>query len=195
MRKICIVDTETTSLNPDTREAWDIAWQVYNPDTDEVEHTGQFFNDVDVVAADPMSLAMNHFWRRSPQSPQYKRLTVNVGDKNYVPIAESWVRLWKDTRDCTLAGLVPSFDEHTLRKHFMEHGMLPAWHYKLFDIGTWAAGVLGLLEASTEAVAAALNVPAVPEDLRHTAAGDVNLTLDILRAARARFGAMPGSTS
>jgi len=34
MRKIFIVDTETTSLNPDTREAWDIAWQVYNPDTD-----------------------------------------------------------------------------------------------------------------------------------------------------------------
>lgn len=147
------LDTETTGLDPDRHEVWELAYAV----DDGPIHSGVMFHSL--RHADPKALAMNGYWERT---------------KDAKP--EVWADLENGARfaleGATLVGANPAFDAAFLRARW---GVTP-WRYRLFDIEAYAMGALGWDEpkglaaiAERLAIGEGLDIPA-PD---HTAAGDV----------------------
>lgn len=160
MSGVCFVDTETTGLDPDRHEIWEVG--LITPDG--TEH--QWFLQVDLGRADPVALGIGHFHERCPQ-PQ--RVTTRSG------FASAFADL---TRGMHLAGAVVSFDEERLRKLLRSSGACPEWHYHLIDVEALAVGWLCAnkwtadLPWSSDELTALLGLAVPGENERHTALGD-----------------------
>lgn len=180
-RPLFILDTETTGLS-DEAEVWDVAWLRVNPDGTYVGK--QSFLWIDLMAADPMALAVGHFWERSPQSPV--RGSTSPAFSTPASVA---LEIFRDSHDCTLAGIVPSADQTWVKRLLREQGWPVPWHYKIMDIHTFATGMItgttgqDATHWSTEQVCEALGLKSDGPD-RHTAWGDVVLAFDMYVAAR-----------
>jgi hypothetical protein len=148
------VDTETTGLDPDRHQVWEIAWateqlQVYST---VVPHT--------LVDADPIALALNGHDARCPA----------VGEEGHRdwPMVETPAELAVRTMllGATMVGANPAFDAAFLRRRWSA----APWHHRLLDVETYAMGALGLDRPLGLAdLSARLRVR--PPD--HTAASDV----------------------
>ena len=147
---LVFLDTETTGLDPERHEVWELAYAVDDGPicSSKVHHS--------LRNADPTALLMNGYLSR-PDS---------------LPLDQ--IRLESDAQGvlvgATLVGANPAFDAGFLRARW---GVAP-WHYRLFDVEAYAAGVLGWdgpkgLAAIRAALADDYDIPA-PD---HTAAGDV----------------------
>ena len=115
---LVFLDTETTGLDPNRHEIWELAYAV--------EHTPI---ESAVVAhslrhADPTALTMNGYPERGD------RLAFNLSVED---------RCRKALDGATLVAANPSFDAAFLRARW---GVTP-WHHRLWDIEAYAAGVLG----------------------------------------------------
>jgi len=121
---VCFVDTETTGLDPELHEIWEVA--LITPD--DYRHVWQL--PVDLGRADPMALKINGY--RS-------RRAVEEGLTDHWTFASAFARL---TDGLHLAGAVISFDEERLRKLLRANGQCPMWHYHLIDVEALAAGWL-----------------------------------------------------
>lgn len=142
---VVFVDTETTGLDPDRHEIWEVAciyWgKTYRRsdkpsergigfDTEE-EHWGwlekTWYLDVDLGQADSYALKLTSYHDRikgrSISKPEY--------------FARDFAAL---TRGKHLCGAVVSFDEERLRKLLRAHGACPEWHYHLIDVEALAVG-------------------------------------------------------
>jgi DNA polymerase III epsilon subunit-like protein len=195
-KKIVFVDTETTSLRPD-RRAWDVALIVREPGRPDAEY--QWFvhhEDLDLANADPKSLQVSRFYERHP----YMNGSSDAwtpGDSAEVVVMHEVEHL---TRGAHLVAAVPSFDAEVLAARMRAHGLLPAWHHHLIDVGALAAGctagsglwprtsvdVLDVLPWSTTHLGELLDVPTPAEIDRHTALGDARYARDLFDAV------MPG---
>jgi DNA polymerase III epsilon subunit-like protein len=194
--KIVFLDTETTSLRPD-RRAWDIALIVREPGKPDAEH--QWFvqpADLDLAGADPKALQVGRFYERHPA-------LAGTGDP-WEPgdVTEQIVMTEVEhlTRGAHLVAAVPAFDAEVLATRMRAHGLLPAWHHHLIDVGTLAAGctagsgwwpkttvnVLDALPWSTTHLGEYLGVPTPADTDRHTAIGDARYARDLFDAV------MPG---
>lgn len=132
MSEVVFVDTETTGLDPDRHEIWDVG--LITPDGE--EH--QWFLPVDLGRADSVALSIGRFHDR------YER------DMATHPEDFAW-EFAQLTRGKHLAGAVISFDEERLRKLLRAHGACPEWHYHLIDVEALAVGFLhGLRTVVTE---------------------------------------------
>jgi len=165
--KLAFVDTETTGLDPDRHEIWEVGLIV-----DEKEYEWQL--PVDLGRADAKALSIGGFHQR-----------------RYAPAALTDLRYFATrfaelTRKRHLVGAVVSFDEERLRKLLRANGACPEWHYHLIDIEALAVGYLhgrgGMVAGEpgewlpglpwdSDELSAALGV-SVPVELRHTALGD-----------------------
>lgn len=171
-RQIIIVDCETNGLDLVKHEAVEVAWA--NLDTDE---GGCFIpkHDVQKVlgAADVKALQINRYIDRIADQPQAN----GVDDPRSA--------LWHALEGNTLAGSNPAFDAAMLTKMFSGfRGNPTPWHYRLFDLSAYAAGVLGLDELPGLALVCELLGVRAPD---HTAAGDVAATarcFEILREGK-----------
>jgi DNA polymerase III epsilon subunit-like protein len=125
---VVYVDTETTGLDPDRNELWDIAL-IDGATGAEYE----FHPLVDLSTADPNALRMTNYHRRVSEDKwawtDPKR-------------AARWTALITSGKH--LVGAVPSFDAAFLERFLRKHGNAPAWHYHLIDIEALAAGYLGM---------------------------------------------------
>ena len=176
---VVFVDTETTGLDPNTHNVWEIALvgdfgsrlYVRNADL------------IDLESADPTALRINGFYERAiiPGDTAGRKLPDDRA------MALEVARL---TAGRHLAGLVPGFDATFLAKWLLERGLSPAWHYQTIDVEVMAAGVLGLEPPyDTEQVVRLLNHPALTAlagEGKHTAMGDARFAAGMYNAALLR---------
>lgn len=149
------VDCETTGLDPDRHEVWEVALGMFassdgTPYADCAGNPEMFvqtwFLPVDLTRADPIALDIGKFherhpqgnntpwpWSTEPPSMYYE------GSKLVEPefFAQEFARL---THGKHLAGAVPSFDEERLRKLLLSQNVRPSWHYHLIDVEAMAIG-------------------------------------------------------
>lgn len=146
MTKLCYVDCETTGLDPDRHQVWELAIIVEDPGEDPKEYVWQV--PVDLSLADPNALRIGRFYeRRLKVNP-----IVNQARMHSVlwPSDEKWTSAGAlETTAETVAGLLdgahmvgatPSFDASFLAPWLRAHGQCPTWHYHLVDIEALAAG-------------------------------------------------------
>ena len=189
---IAFVDCETTGLDPDQHQIWEVA--LITPDAR--EHVWQF--PVDEMTADPFALNIGRYWDRcwpagirevSDLDAIYEAHSEKSRRKNFpsqgraIKPDADWCRHFRDlTAGLHLAGAVVSFDEERLRRLLHRNGVLHRWHYHLVDVEALAAGKLGIAPPwKSDELSAALGVT-ITEDDRHTALGDAKWALRIYDA-------------
>ena len=176
---ICFVDTETTSLDPHTRVAWDVG--LIRRNSDGVEKRTSFFVELtnrEFIAADPTSLEIGNY------------------DERYDPVeaiskrsAAAFIAEYTD--GTVLAAATPDFDALGLQNILEAAGLQAQWHYKLLDVTTFANGVLlakdeiqvGQLWPSSLGNVADLLGVEVSDSARHTALGDAEYHMAVYDAA------------
>lgn len=164
MQPLAFCDTETTGFYVDAgHEAWEVA-VIVRRDGGTVEKSWQL--PVDVSKADPQSLAMNGWYRRSTQHKHPSSVTqfIDVDDDgtgserragliSHRLFAAEFMEL---VHGCSLIGAVPSFDERFVTKALRKGNGVHCWHYQPIDVETLAVGwILGMSEATATLSAAA----------------------------------------
>jgi len=119
MTDLVYIDTETTGLDPNLHEIWEIAWAVNDGDimSRNLPHS--------LITADPQALAMNGY---------YDRGLFAYEDQEFLD-----VKLKKILTGNTLVAANPAFDAAFLRARW---GVAP-WHYRMIDVESMALGILG----------------------------------------------------
>lgn len=171
---LAFVDTETTGLDPDLHEIWEVGLILSEPGGGEYH----WFLPVDLGRADAFALKIGHFHDR--HDDYWKNLT---------PLAEFAACFADMTRGCHMVGAVPSFDDERLRKLLRANGACPEWHYHLIDVEALAVGFLASqarelayscaadfrpigLPWKSDDLSRACGVEPPGDDERHTALGD-----------------------
>lgn len=142
---IAFVDIETTGLDPDVHEIWEVGLI----DPDGAEH--RWFLPVDLGRADPIALDIGGYHRRHPEGYNHDFATPSdfVGDPWVLhAVTDPWdfaaafceLTRPRNGERVHLAGAVVSFDEERLRKLLRANGACPEWHYHLVDVEAVAAG-------------------------------------------------------
>lgn len=156
MTPLAFIDTETTGLDADHHEIWEVALilrrldrpdggpERYLPDE---EYVWQL--PVDLSRADPIALNIGHFHERRWAISSRRPLEVLAGRdrtlRSIVPTLRlaDWATTFVNlTRGAHLVGNVVSFDEERLRRLLRRHGQCGMWHYHLVDVEALAAGWL-----------------------------------------------------
>ena len=191
MTKLAFCDTETTGLDPDLHEIYEVGLIVREENGEEHEH--HWWLPVDLGMADARALAVGRFHERYP------------GPKELIRRFEFGDEFSALTRGAHLVGAVISFDEERLRRLLRSNGACPEWHYHLVDVEALAAGSLAgmnselgdLLASSpdmftppwdSEALSRAVGVDPDQFD-RHTALGDARWAMAIYDAVMGTEGA------
>lgn len=151
---IVYLDTETTGLDPNTHEIWDIAYAVDDSQVRQsfVAHHG--------ITADAQALEMNGYEKAQP-----------LYDNDPRDSQKFERRLMQALHDNTLCCANPAFDAAFLKARWSKS----PWKYRLFDIEAYAMGALGYVVPQ--------GLKTITTDLRdkgydipepdHTAAADV----------------------
>ncbi|MFE0800126.1 hypothetical protein [Streptomyces sp. NPDC058812] len=198
MTNIAFVDTETTHLNAEIGEAWEVAVILREDGKGDTELLWQFRPDV--AKADPESLRIGGYPRRFivPEGMDAAFIdpegTVRVADREWA-INEIWTAL----SGAVLVGSNPGFDDRFLRK-LLGPGSAQ-WHYRPVDIATLVAGArFGMAKVLCAALplVGSKDVPTFPfssremsrfvgveppgDDVAHTALGDARWARDVFDA-------------
>lgn len=120
MSDLIFLDTETTGLEPEKHEVWQIAWAI----NDEVPVQERILVH-SLKTADSKSLEMNGYFEHHPE-----------GARSLGPMVDLEVR--DAVKDGTLVCANPTFDRMFLRKRW---GYEP-WQYRSIDIESMALGIL-----------------------------------------------------
>lgn len=162
MNKV-FLDTETTGLNYATDHVIEVAWAV------EDGPVKTLVLPHDVTNAHPQALKVNRYYARGL-------------DKATVATQEQIEAFIEEIKGCTLVGANPRFDA-TMLVNSLELTDEP-WHYRLFDLQSLAAGILGtdapIGMAELERRLTKLGYAIYKPD--HSAAGDVKATRDCYNA-------------
>lgn len=168
---VVFVDTETTGLDPDRHEIWEVA-AIYWGGESWIERAWQL--PVDLGRADSMALKIGRFHQRRQKVREWPEL--DYFSANFASI----------TRGKHLAGAVISFDEERLRKLLRANGACPEWHYHLIDVEALATGYLAAqgkalpLPWDSEDLSRALGIE--PDTNRHEALYDAQWAKQIYEA-------------
>lgn len=155
MSGVCFIDTETTSLDAETGEIWEVALIERRPRTESAAHAAGFHYvdvehrwllPVDLTHADPVSLEIGGFAARHPQGHEMSCFTGDVaGHEDHVltPIESFVAQLMALTEGAHIVGAVISFDDERLRR-LLRHkaGLESRWHYHTIDIEAMTVGFL-----------------------------------------------------
>lgn len=164
--RVIVVDTETTGLDLERDYAVEVAWQDY--------HSGEaacfvpFHNRGDVLErAHPTALEINGYRQRIMPRPQ--DLGLEVG------------RMWSVLEGATLVASAPAIDLAMLARMFSEHALAPRpWHHRVVDLGSYAAGRLGIPLHAVPGLWVLANALEV-ETPDHGAAQDVSSLMAVMR--------------
>lgn len=162
---IVVVDVETNGLDPQIHQAVEVAW--WNLDTDE---RGDFVpahsvRDV-LAAADLKALQVNDY---------VNKIAPRADDLDSQGAHQIYEELYNQLTGATLVGSNVQFDAAMISQLFartLDIHPTP-WHHRHWEIGPYAAGVLGLKHVP--GLWEITQLLGLPEN-DHTAAGDVDLT-------------------
>lgn len=185
---ICFIDTETTGLDCDLYELWEVAIIVrdhWDPSRDG-EWVWQLKPRL-LNTADPMALRISRYYERE-QFTSVKNNHVDAlllaSPKTTMPQPSEPKVVAKQiayaTDGATFAGIVPDFDAGFLTRLLRRHNYQHAWHYHLLDVETlgagWLAGMgremMPLPPWSSDGLSELCGVKPPDKDERHTALGD-----------------------
>lgn len=158
---LVFLDTETTGLDPDRHEVWEIAYAVED---------GPVLRSIVVhqtQTADPVALRLNHYWDIDQASLPMTREATEFEEA-----------LRDELLNATLVASNPSFDTAFLRARW---GVEP-WHHRKIDISTYALPLFGKM-LGLYALAELLEIEA-PD---HTAAQDVDTLRKCFRSLQAIY--------
>lgn len=187
---ICFVDTETTGLDAERHEIWEVGLILPNS---EERH---WFLDVDETKADPFALSIGGYHERHPHGRLCPDPPAVYAAKEYAAKSHFAYEFAHLTHGLHLAGAVVSFDEERLRKLLLAQGHLPGWHYHLVDVEALAAGALAEIRRQSKdpdgefdpappwnSATLSAGVGVNPNDFdRHTALGDARWAKAIYEA-------------
>jgi hypothetical protein len=202
MTAIAFVDTETTHLDAEIGEAWEVAVILREYDGTEstdTEYVWEF--SIDPATADPEALRIGRFHERRHLATGSPQLAAFTG---YIPNvvmsrAEAVEAILNVLRGAVLIGSNPAFDDRFLRK-LLGPGSAQ-WHYRPVCIATLAAGwKLGMAELmrrmggkpypsdevpfpfSSRDLSRWVGVEPPKGDVAHTALGDARWARDVFDA-------------
>ena len=142
-RPLAFIDTETTGLDADHHDAWEIAVIHRRPGHPDAEYLWQI--RVSLAEADPEALDINGYRKRFavPEGELAVRLATDATPADR-PVSgrDLMLDLMAILDGSILVGSNPAFDERFLTKLFRQAGATPAWHYRTRDIATMAVGHL-----------------------------------------------------
>jgi len=162
---IAIVDCETTGLDPDRHEVWEVAVIIAGVEDEEgkapadCEYLWQLpVQNLD--DAEPAALSLSRFYERRWPTIEPSELDGSAAGKaldgyrdgpdaieRVLTVAQMPAWAWRFaelTAGLPLVGANPSFDARRLDDLIRRYDASPAWHYRLLDIESMAAGyVLG----------------------------------------------------
>lgn len=191
MTKLCFIDTETTGLEPDRHEVYEIGLIVRDPALSALDLEWRWWLPIDLDHADPNALHVGRFFERRPaRSRIWKGALQWTPDTGSVPEeADTWevaASLMEMTAGAHLVGAVPSFDAAFLAPFLRSRGCCPAWHYHHICVENLIAGKLAI-PPPWNSNELSLKVGIDPEEYeRHTALGDA-------RWCRALYDAVMGN--
>lgn len=174
--RIVFLDTETTGLDPEMHEVWEVGCIVRNTDRNwdeaEYESTHRWFLPLfNFNQADPFALDIGKFWERYvwPDPQQYT--------KDYM---SEWCRMFMQmTNGATIVGAVPDFDTSRLNRLLKRYGYRMFNHYHLVCVENLVAGKFGLAPPwKSDDLYEAMGYKIVEEN-KHTALGDARVCRDI----------------
>jgi oligoribonuclease (3'-5' exoribonuclease) len=202
MSTIAFVDTETTHLDAEIGEVWEVAVilrEDEDPTTD-TEHVWEFSIDPAVGAFDPESLRIGR-WHERRQLPTGTSEAAFTGSIPAVPMDrdDAVKAILHLLRGAVIVGSNPGFDDRFLRK-LLGPGSAQ-WHYRPVCIATLAAGwKLGMAELvrrmggkpypsdevpfpfSSRDLSRWVGVEPPGGDVAHTALGDARWARDVFDA-------------
>lgn len=166
---VAYVDIETTGLDPERHEVWEVALIVDG-------HEYEWMVQPSLITAEPQALKVGRFHERRP---------LNIGMwANPFTVATTVARL---TNGRHLVGAVPSFDAAFLDRFLRKHGEAPTWSHRLLCVETLAAAHLRMLPEGLRKMAEKLGLE-VDQATHHTALGDARLARDVFELIMGREG-------
>ena len=189
--KLLFLDTETTGLNLDRCEIWEIG-AIARTEAGDVEYCWQIRPTL--VDAEPNGLRIGRYYERLHDDlhgakPGTARRIVHPrgipGDGQtyaHVSAGEVTAELSRLLDGAYLVGAVPWFDERFLQRFLRDNGQAATNHYHLVDCETLAAGRLGVAPPwDFDYLLAAFGLEYDEAD-RHTALGDARMARDLYDA-------------
>lgn len=191
MSRLAFLDTETTGLDFERHEVWEIGLITRDGDVD-TEYLWQLWPDLQL--ADPTGLRISRFYEREQLTRHGDAAAIEYES---MPDAGFEVGQWQPSHPKLVAaklarlldgrsiiGAVPSFDANFLTTFLRSEGQAATWHYHLVDVENVAVGYLAanahedghgkslLPPYSSDELAKMCGVASPTEDERHTALGD-----------------------
>ncbi len=179
MSRLCFVDIESTGLEADRHEVYEIGLIVRDGDS-RMDPEWRWWLPVNLTRADPNALRVGRFFeRRPPQNHTWSGalqwapdISGKIEQADVRDVAASVMEL---TAGAHLVGAVPSFDAAFLSRLLRAHGCCPAWNYHLVDVEALAAG-LTQTEPPWDSGKLFSKLGVDPDQFdRHTALGDARL--------------------
>jgi DNA polymerase III epsilon subunit-like protein len=193
--KIVFIDTETTGLNPDRCEIWEIGAILREDGQPDVEYEWQLRPSL--KGAEPTGLRIGRYYQRSILA----KLMEQSASRTVHPDYEGYPRTDPERRTLAsrvaaelapmldgayLVGAVPWFDERFLQRFLAKHSQAATNHYHLVDVETLAAGALRMTPPwGFDDLLAAYGLKYDEAD-RHTALGDARMARDLYDAVLGR---------
>lgn len=138
--KLFFTDCETTGLDPNRHDAWEIAWIEYDAKNNLWEENVRHLWPPALQDAEPIALSINQFYERTQP--------VQVGswdDPRYVAEEIAYATAGKH-----IVGACPWFDVGFYTKLLNNNGFTPAWHYHLIDVEALGIGHLAATSGAIE---------------------------------------------
>lgn len=191
---LVFTDTETTGLNPDQHEAWEVAIIKRVPQGDrtvDVETVYQLRPDM--VLADDVALEIGRFHDRFKVPPGASAAVISADGQHAEEITTNEFRRQVAglTRNAVMVGSNTQFDHTFIRKALGRPEEVP-WHYRPVNAIELAVGVLierGIkieFPWSSTGVSRRLGVEPPSKDEAHTALADARWARDVFDAVVGR---------
>lgn len=179
--RLLFVDIETTSLDPETGEIWEVG-MIIRDGGEALDMELRAFLDVTLEHADPISLSIGRFHERHHQGNTDPRVDPDQ-IHSQADFAEVFAAI---SHGAYLVGNVVSFDEERLRRLLRRHGIVPSWNYHLVDVEAMIAGKLGIEPPwKSTSLSEALGVPVLSPKRAHLALNDARWSRDLYDAVLA----------
>jgi oligoribonuclease (3'-5' exoribonuclease) len=159
---LVFLDIETTGLDPETHEIWEVGaivrtTEVYTAlgaeiGSRQVEKSYHWFlSPWHLETATPEALAIGGYYERHPYGDNFAADGLVQLQKIAAPndFARDFERL---TRGASLVGANVRFDERFLNDYLRKHHRVPGWFFRMIDVEALTQGYMGLARDIYDAV-------------------------------------------